>query len=154
MDFKMKSKRNRKHKISSKPYQIEVKFLYIKNILNLLNFFYILKSFSSIHNTNESNNEQINLEKEQEDTNDELTSSFISRRSINDSMKELKHLTEITSSLVGNNENDLKSLTNTATTIEIMNNEFFLQFAKEFADKFSKKFIEHFTSHLINSRSN
>jgi hypothetical protein len=120
----------------------------------LLNVFVdILKSFSSIHNNNESNNEQINLDKEQEDTNDGL-SSFISRRSINDSMKELKHLTEITSSLVGNNENDLKSLTNTATTIEIMNNEFFLQFAKEFADKFSKKFIQHFTSHLINSRSN
>ncbi len=46
MDFKMKSKRNRKHKNSSKPYQIEVKFFYIKNILNFLEFFcYYYKVF-------------------------------------------------------------------------------------------------------------
>jgi len=75
-----------------------------------------------------------------------VTSASISRKSIDDSMKELKHLTELTKSHLLEND-DLKSFSNTntnTTTIEIMNNEFFLQFAKEFA----------LTSQILNIRSN
>lgn len=75
----------------------------------------------------------------------------MSRKSINDSINELKHLTEVTTSKLINTESIKAS--HSSNSDDILHNEFFVQFAKEFADKFSKKFIDYFTTQLVNNRS-
>ena len=83
----------------------------------------------------------------------DLVSEKMSRESINDSLDELKRLTFETSSLVIKQEDLLMDEFLDKKSKQIINNEFFIQFAKEFADKFSKKFIHFFASQLINKQS-
>ena len=83
----------------------------------------------------------------------------MSRKSINDSINELKHLTEITCSKLNKFEQKIheeklaKVEPKVTPSDEILDNEFFVQFAKEFANKFSEKFVEYFTTQLVNNRS-